>query len=988
MTVPRSALRNVHHRIPGKVAVSLIRNPNSNSSQSVAVANCTKHVLTQDQIAFAGLGTEPFTCGFALHESDLGGSAPLAGDWIIEADGTQWAVRSTAQHLFGTRWECACTRLTDNEPADDAGDTTLPLAQISAVASPTNAAVASLTITFSEAILGFQITDLSLTLDGGADLLGGSQTLTQDSDTVYTLSGLAAVTAAPGTYLLTLPAAGSGIVDLAGNAMTTDVTRQWVVDTTAPTVQIVAVAPDPRDTAVASVVVQFSEQVTGFSISDLVLTRDGGANLLTASQTLDTVDGIVYTLSGLTSLTGSAGTYALTLTTTGIVDLAGNALAAGATEAWTFSVAPPVDTVAPTATIVAVTPDPYPTAVNSLTIVFSEPVTGVTLADVSLKRDGGADLLTASQTLMSADQQVWVLGNLAPLTGTDGTYVLLLTAAGSGIQDAAANAMVANASETWAALTIPPWPAIAPNDEMISQFGDNGSFDVGSTGLGTLAIPTANWYADWWVTFYNYRRTVRTTGQETQHDPCPEDNPLACSGPRAVTDPETGQPNGPTILNGTLGRIEGAKPGSHKGFYASIMRVRNPAANYNAGIWPQPSATRTADYLPTWINPWYNDQNGPLGDPYFGGDFGIAYRDPACRLLHGREFARMVSRMIDLHPEYDMVFGDNYVDDSISPTGGFQYAEPYEESQCAMTRAFLDSLQQEFHKSILYVTNVTNLWIGDQRTRLDAAADANIAGLWTEGLCWAKWLFADEFANVVANIQYWLAKSWPGGGRRSFESQARSSEEFAAFSSSDTLNRVIHIASSAIVGNTLEITLDSPHYLADTCLWRARFPASGAFNPAITASDYSVYPHPDANPNKLVIDWAPIGVVPPAGYAYGPNSLITFYASGKDVDAGFLHSLRRSGDAVRIPWIAGYADSRGIIKPRWWDWAATHGYALGQPEAMTFHTLAGNTKPGFGSNTNMVATCRTLFAGGAYLWCDFRRDQRRSWWGDASGTPI
>src|SRR5207244_1247622 len=127
----------------------------------------------------------------------------------------------------------------------------------------------------------------------------------------------------------------------------------------------------------------------------------------------------------------------------GITDAVGNAMTATATEQFT------VDLEGPTATVTAVTPDPRNTAVNTVTIVFSEPVSGFDLADLRLTRNGGANLLTGSQTLATTDNVTWTLGNLEGLTFTGGSYALAVVASGSGVKDRAGNAMAANATETW-----------------------------------------------------------------------------------------------------------------------------------------------------------------------------------------------------------------------------------------------------------------------------------------------------------------------------------------------------------------------------------------------------------------------------------------------------------------------------------------------------------------------------------------------------------
>jgi hypothetical protein len=115
------------------------------------------------------------------------------------------------------------------------------------------------------------------------------------------------------------------------------------------------------------------------------------------------------------------------------------------------------DTVAPTADVVNVSPDPRTEPVDTITVRFSEAVTGFGISDLRLTRDGlPANLLTAAQTLASADDVTFTLGNLAALTATPGSYTLTLVAANSGITDAAGNPLAGDASDAW---TVAPPPA-------------------------------------------------------------------------------------------------------------------------------------------------------------------------------------------------------------------------------------------------------------------------------------------------------------------------------------------------------------------------------------------------------------------------------------------------------------------------------------------------------------------------------------------------
>jgi hypothetical protein len=220
------------------------------------------------------------------------------------------------------------------------------------------------------------------------------------------------------------------------------------MDATRPTADVVDVIPDPRSSAVGSVTITFSEPVTGLDLSDLRLTRDGGANLLTAAQTLVMSNGgATWTLGNLLGLTGAGGSYSLRLVTagSGVADAAGNTLTTvDPADGWT------VDAVAPTADIVDVSPDPRGGAVDSVTIVFSEAVIGFGVLDLALTRDGNpTNLLTGAQTLASTDGITFTLGNLAGITGQAGAYSLTLVSGLSGISDLAGNSLGVDASDSW-----------------------------------------------------------------------------------------------------------------------------------------------------------------------------------------------------------------------------------------------------------------------------------------------------------------------------------------------------------------------------------------------------------------------------------------------------------------------------------------------------------------------------------------------------------
>jgi C1A family cysteine protease len=107
----------------------------------------------------------------------------------------------------------------------------------------------------------------------------------------------------------------------------------------AVTADVTDVSPDSRQTSVSSITITFSEAVSGFGLSDLSLTREGGSNLLTVSQSLSSSDNVTWTLSGLSGITDKAGKYELKLTAAGseITDSSGNDLSTDASDAWTMN---------------------------------------------------------------------------------------------------------------------------------------------------------------------------------------------------------------------------------------------------------------------------------------------------------------------------------------------------------------------------------------------------------------------------------------------------------------------------------------------------------------------------------------------------------------------------------------------------------------------------------------------------------------------------
>ena len=163
---------------------------------------------------------------------------------------------------------------------------------------PRTTSVSAVMVQFSRAVSGFDVADLQLTLGGVAVSLAGVSVTTTDSIR-WTVGGLSAATASAGTYVLTVAAAGSGIVatdDAA--ALAVSVSDTWVTQA--------ATIADAGDTLATAAVVGISAGEVRLSgrIGDGSFARrdvDLYKVVLAAGQTL-VIDVDAQTLSGGSTL--------------------------------------------------------------------------------------------------------------------------------------------------------------------------------------------------------------------------------------------------------------------------------------------------------------------------------------------------------------------------------------------------------------------------------------------------------------------------------------------------------------------------------------------------------------------------------------------------------------------------------------------------------------------------------------------------------------
>ena len=295
-------------------------------------------------------------------------------------------------------------------------DVTVTINQAAGQADPDNTGPIDFTVVFSESVTGFS--DADVVLSGTA---GGTKTvIVTGSGTTYNVAVSGMTTS--GTVIASV-AAGAA-VDGDGNASaastSTDNTVTW--DVVAPTVTVSDAGgqADPTNTAPINFTVVFSEPVTGFTDGDVTLGGSAGGSLdpdVTGSGTTYNV-----AVSGMTT----SGTVTATLSGGVVNDAAGNGNTASNTGSVTW------DVTAPTVTInqAGGQADPTNTSPINFTVVFSEPVTGFTDADVTLSGSAGGTLdpeVTGSGTTynvavsgMAGDGTVIATVNLGAATDAAG----------------------------------------------------------------------------------------------------------------------------------------------------------------------------------------------------------------------------------------------------------------------------------------------------------------------------------------------------------------------------------------------------------------------------------------------------------------------------------------------------------------------------------------------------------------------------------------
>lgn len=362
----------------------------------------------------------------AVRATVLADSSGAAGqDFRVEVTGMSGSGTVTANVPAGVATDKAGNGNTAaSSPASVAYDNTGPTASIAKASGqddPTNTDPVKFTVTFDENVDGFTASDVDLT----GSPAGSTATVTGDSPgTTFTVS-VSGMTADGDVKARVMSGA---VTDSAGNASTASSTASVRYDGTRPSVTInpASSQTDPANGDPVKFDVVFSEPVSGFTADDVALSGTAGPS----TKQLGNPSNDNKTFVLLVGNMASDGTVVATIATGGAKDAAGNTNGAPTgDDTIDYDGTDPSVTINP-----ASSPgDPTNTDPVKFDVVFSEAVSGLDEADVTLGGTAGASTKTVSNP--SNDKKTFVL-TVGGMTH-DGTVIA--TIAAGGAKDAAGN---------------------------------------------------------------------------------------------------------------------------------------------------------------------------------------------------------------------------------------------------------------------------------------------------------------------------------------------------------------------------------------------------------------------------------------------------------------------------------------------------------------------------------------------------------------------
>ncbi|WP_263386400.1 Ig-like domain-containing protein, partial [Pseudomonas sp. BF-RE-02] len=294
-------------------------------------------------------------------------------------------------------------------------DTVRPTATIVVADSTLSAGETTLvTITFSEAVNGFDNSDLSIP-NGTLSAVSSS-----DGGITWTATFTPTVGIKDISNLITLN--NTGVTDIAGNTGSgTTNSANFTIDTMLPTATIVVSDTALKAGETATVTITFSEAVSGFSNADLTIANGTLSNVSSGDG------GVTWTATFTPTSSITDTSNLISLDNTGVANASGNS-GVGTTDSNNFA----IDTALPTATIVVADNRLGIGETTTVTITFSEAVSGFDLSDISVANG-------VLSNLNSSDGGITWTATLTPTAGINDATNLIVLDTGT-LQDLAGNA--------------------------------------------------------------------------------------------------------------------------------------------------------------------------------------------------------------------------------------------------------------------------------------------------------------------------------------------------------------------------------------------------------------------------------------------------------------------------------------------------------------------------------------------------------------------
>ncbi|GAA4374328.1 Ig-like domain-containing protein [Nocardioides caricicola] len=284
-------------------------------------------------------------------------------------------------------------------------DSTRPTATVVVADTDLRAGETSLvTVTFSEAVTGFDSTDLSV---ANSTL---SAVSSSDGGLTWTTTLTPATSVRDASNVITLD--NTGIEDLAGNAGTgTTNSTNYSVSTIRPTASIVVADTDLGIGETSLVTITFSEAVSGFDNADLSIANG------TLSPVSSTDGGVTWTAILTPSPSTDDATNVITLANGGFQNGDGNT-GAGTTTSnnYAISTIPPIPTDLLAPSSAATGPEHSQKPTWTITYTASDAASGVASVDLYVQAPGETTYTKVATDSAAQDGEFTYTGDL------DGTY--------------------------------------------------------------------------------------------------------------------------------------------------------------------------------------------------------------------------------------------------------------------------------------------------------------------------------------------------------------------------------------------------------------------------------------------------------------------------------------------------------------------------------------------------------------------------------------